>query len=102
MGALPYTTQRAFEAADEYWLSQASEARKAIRDSNLQGLAQRDQTGRSASDQFWDRYEAEVPYRVLDPRFDLSGFRRGLRTATNLEFVNRFWGGIPSPIRSHR
>jgi proline iminopeptidase len=93
-GALPYTTRRAFEAAEEYWSTQASVERKAMREENLRALSERDQNGRSASDRFWDSYEAEVPYRFFDPQFDLSNFRQGFRTSTNMEFVNHFWGVI--------
>jgi proline iminopeptidase len=93
-GGVPYTTAEIFRAADEYWATAASEERKAIREANRKALAERNPSGRSPSDLFWDGYEAEVPYRFFDPRYDLGSFRRGLRTSTNMEFVNHFWGVV--------
>lgn len=93
-GGVLYTTAEFQGAADEYWATAASEERKAIREANHKALAERDPAGRSASDLFWDGYEAEVPYRFFDPRYDLGPFRRGLTTRTNMEFVNHFWGVV--------
>ena len=91
-GALPYTTPEALQAAEEYWTSSASEERKAIRESNHRGLAQKDQSLISPSDQFLDQYEADVPYRFFDPRFDFAVVREGLTTSINIDFLDHFGG----------
>ena len=78
----------------EYWETKDSDERKAIREANRRALADADQRGSSESDQFWDLYEADVPYRFFDPRYDLSTFRKGLVTQVNMEFVDRFWNTV--------
>jgi proline iminopeptidase len=93
-GGLPYTTTKAFEAADEYWLTSASDERRALREANHRALAEHNETGKSPSERFWDGYEADVPYRFFDPKYDLSTFRSGLTTTTNMEFVSYFWGTL--------
>lgn len=93
-GALPYTTARAFRASEEYWATQASAERKAIRAANQKALSEQNAAGKSASERFWDAYEADVPFRFYDARWDLRAFRRGLSTQTNMEFVNHFWGVV--------
>jgi proline iminopeptidase len=93
-GALPYTTARALTAAEEYWASGASDERKGIREANHRALAASSRQGRSASDTFLDEYEADVPYRFFDPRFDMAPLRAAIETDINMAFVGHFWGSV--------
>ncbi len=93
-GALPYTTAAAAGASEKYWSEQASDERKATRVANHKALQAHASADRSASDRFWDVYEADVPYRFYNARFDLKPFRAGLHEPVKMDFVDRFWNGI--------
>lgn len=90
-GAMPSVTTGSLAASAEYWETNASEERKAIRAANHEALAARDPSAVAPSDLFWDQYEADVPFRFFDPRFDLTAFRRQLTTSVNVDFINYFW-----------
>lgn len=93
-GALPYTTQRAFDASAAYWDTAASQERKDVRRANHAALAERETGPRTQAEQFWARYVADVPFLFANPRFEMHRFASRVGPTTNMAFLNHFWGAV--------
>lgn len=87
-GARPYSNQKAYKIAEEYWDSNASEDRKEILQKNLEKLAKENISELSPTEQFIKMYSAHTPTFFFDPHYDLSLVMEGIQY--NSAFDNPF------------